>query len=101
MVIKTFNLEIDLSRRLVFRDGATVNLTATEFKLLAYLANHAGRVLTHRSLLEQVWGFEYIDNIEYLRVYMSQLRHKLEDNPKAPRILLSEPGVGYRFVVDL
>ncbi len=101
MVIKTFNLEIDLSRHLVFRDGAPVNLTATEFKLLAYLANHAGRVLTHRSLLEQVWGFEYIDNIEYLRVYMSQLRHKLEENPKAPRILLSEPGVGYRFVVDL
>ena len=77
-----------------------VKLTATEFKLLAYLAAHAGRVLTHQSILNNVWGPEYIDNVEYLRVYMSQLRKKLEDNPKKPVHLISEPGVGYRFYVE-
>lgn len=99
-VIKTMGVEIDLPRRLVFRGDEEIKLTATEFELLAYLASHAGRVLTHRAILEHVWGFEYIDHIEYLRVYMSQLRHKLEVNPKEPRIIISEPGVGYRFIIE-
>jgi two-component system KDP operon response regulator KdpE len=99
-VITSRSLEIDLTRHIVTRDGAEVKLTATEFKLLAYLASHSGRVLTHHNILNNVWGPEYLDNVEYLRVFMSQLRKKLESDPKEPRYLLSEPGVGYRFVIE-
>ena len=99
-VITSRSLEIDLTRHIVTRDGAEVKLTATEFKLLAYLASHSGRVLTHQNILNNVWGPEYLDNVEYLRVFMSQLRKKLESDPKQPRYLLSEPGVGYRFVIE-
>lgn len=99
-VVRTADLEIDLARRVVKKGQNDVKLTATEFKLLAYLAGHAGRVLTHQSILNNVWGLEYIDNVEYLRVYMSQLRRKLEDDPKKPRVLLSEPGVGYRLSIE-
>ena len=74
-----------------------VRVTATEFKLLAYLAAHADRVLTHQAILTHVWGFEESDHVEYLRVYIGQLRKKLEANPDEPQILLTEPGVGYRF----
>lgn len=96
-IVQTGDLVIDLARHVVTKDGVEVKLTATEFQLLAYLAAHPGRVLTHQGILNQVWGPAYIDNVEYLRVYMSQLRKKLETNPKEPRYLLSEPGVGYRF----
>jgi len=96
-VVQTGDLVIDLARHIVTKGGAEVKLTATEFQLLAYLAAHPGRVLTHQGILNHVWGPEYVDNVEYLRVYMSQLRKKLENNPKEPRFLLSEPGVGYRF----
>lgn len=99
-LVQTGDLAIDLARHVVTRGGLEVKLTATEFKLLAYLAGHPGRVLTHRGILNHVWGPDYGDNVEYLRVYMSQLRKKLEDNPKKPRYLLSEPGVGYRFSFD-
>ncbi len=92
-------LLIDLARRVVTRAGEEVRLTATEFKLLAYLVRNADRVLTHRAILGEVWGMEYLDQIEYLRVYMRQLRAKLEDDPHHPLILLTEPGVGYRFAV--
>jgi len=95
--IKAGDLVIDLARHVVTRDGVEVKLTVTEFKLLAYLAQNPGRVLTHQSLLNKVWGIEYIDDVEYLRVYISQLRKKLEKDPRHPRHLLSEPGVGYRF----
>lgn len=95
--IESGDLSIDLAGHIVLRQGVEVKLTATEFRLLAYLANNAGRILTHQSILNYVWGPEYSDNVEYLRVYMSQLRKKLEDDPKHPRHLLSEPGVGYRF----
>jgi len=74
-----------------------VHLTPTEFKLCATLMKHAGRVLTHRQLLEQVWGPEYANNTQYLRVYMVQLRHKLEADPTRPRYLLTVPAVGYRM----
>jgi two-component system KDP operon response regulator KdpE len=84
----------------VTRDGVEVKLTATEFKLLAYLAAHTGRVLTHRSLLTHVWGPEEAERVEYLRVYMAQLRRKLEADPSQPAYLLTEPGVGYRFAAD-
>ncbi len=96
-VVQTGDLVIDLPRHVVTKGGVEIRLTATEFQLLAYLAANPGRVLTHQGILNQVWGPEYVDNVEYLRVYMSQLRKKLENNPKEPRFLLSEPGVGYRF----
>lgn len=99
-VVHAGDLEIDLAKRIVRRKGEEVKLTATEFNLLAYLAGNAGRVLTHRNLLEKVWGIEYIENVEYLRVFMSQLRRKLEQDPRQPRHLLSDPGVGYRFSSD-
>jgi two-component system KDP operon response regulator KdpE len=95
--IKAGDLVIDLARHVVTRDGNEVKLTATEFKLRAYLAQNPGRVLTHHSLLSKVWGVEYTDDVEYLRVYISQLRKKLEKDPRHPRHLISEPGVGYRF----
>ena len=95
--IKAGDLIIDLARHSVTRSGVEVKLTATEYKLLAYLAQNPGRMLTHQSLLNKVWGSEYTDDVEYLRVYISQLRKKLEQDPKHPRHILSEPGVGYRF----
>lgn len=88
---------VDLARHIVTRSGEELRLTATEFKLLAYLAANADRVLTHQALLTQVWGFEEMDHVEYLRVYIGQLRKKLEINPDEPQIILTEPGVGYRF----
>ncbi|HJW91798.1 MAG TPA: response regulator transcription factor [Anaerolineales bacterium] len=99
-VIVAGDLTIDLARHIVTRSGTEVKLTATEFKLLAYLAGHANRVLTHQNILNHVWGPEYGDNVEYLRVFMSQLRKKLEVQPKQPVHLMSEPGIGYRFITD-
>jgi two-component system KDP operon response regulator KdpE len=92
------DIVIDLPRHIVTRGGAEVKLTATEFKLLAYLASHADRVLTHQNILNHVWGPQYLENVEYLHVFMNQLRKKLEATPKHPKYLLSEPGVGYRMV---
>jgi two-component system KDP operon response regulator KdpE len=83
--------------RRVMVDGELVKLTPTEFNLLALLITNAGRVLTYRRLLEQVWGWEYIDDVDYLRVYIWHLRRKLEPDPKNPRYVLTEHGVGYRF----
>lgn len=90
-------LEIDLDGHQVRRDGTEIRLTPTEFALLAQLVTHAGKLLTHRQLLQRVWGREYGDEAEYLRVYIGRLRHKLEPDPANPRYLLTEPGVGYRF----
>ncbi len=90
-------LQVDLSRRQVFVSGAEVHLTPIEYRLLATLVKHAGRVLTHRQLLREVWGPNASDQTHYLRVYMGQLRHKLEQNSSRPRYLLTEPGVGYRL----
>lgn len=99
-VIRTGELVLDLARHVVTRADEEVKLTATEFKLLAYLAANAGRVLTHQSILTQVWGPAEADHVEYLRVYMRQLRKKLEVDPERPQYLLTEPGVGYRFLAD-
>lgn len=98
--VQAGKIEIDLDTFLVKRDNIEISLTATEFKLLAYLASHAGRVLTHHMILSNVWDPAEADKIEYLRVYMRQLRKKLEDDPEQPRILLTEPGIGYRFIAD-
>jgi two-component system KDP operon response regulator KdpE len=99
-VIRAGELLIDLARYIVTRKGREVKLTATEYKLLAYLAANTGRVLTHRSILTHVWDPADADHVEYLRVYMRQLRKKLEPNPEQPRHLLTEPGIGYRFLAD-
>jgi len=88
---------IDLETRQVVAGGADVRLTPTEFALLARLVRSAGRVVTHRQLLADVWGAEHVDNTQYLRLYMSQLRAKLELTPADPQFLLTEPGVGYRL----
>jgi two-component system KDP operon response regulator KdpE len=93
-------LVIDPAGHVVTRNGVEVKLTATEFKLLAYLAANPGRVLTHRSILTHVWGSAEADQVEYLRVYMRQLRKKLEEDPGQPAYLVTEPGVGYRFMAD-
>src|SRR4026207_1763707 len=90
-------VSVDVLRRQVWRGGEAVHLTPTEYKLLLTLVRHAGRVLTHRQLLQEVWGASYVEQTHYLRVYMAQLRHKLERDPTRPRLLLTEPGVGYRL----
>ncbi|MBP7692481.1 MAG: response regulator transcription factor [Anaerolineales bacterium] len=99
-VVTAGAVRIDLAAHVVTRDDAEVKLTATEFRLLAYLAGNAGRVLTHQSILTHVWGAPQADQVEYLRVYMRQLRKKLEPDPTAPQLLLTEPGVGYRLMAD-
>lgn len=93
-------LVVDLGTRQVLRDGQPVHLTPTEFNLLARLVRQAGRVVTHRQLLADVWGAEYTEHTHYLRLYMGQLRAKLELHPAEPRHLLTEPGVGYRMAAD-
>lgn len=90
-------LEVDLAAHRVRRDGAEVHLTPTEFRLLARLVRSAGQVVTHRQLLADVWGPEFTEHTHYLRLYMGQLRAKLEADPADPRRLLTEPGVGYRL----
>lgn len=90
-------VEIDLARRRVTRDGEPVHLTPREFALLARLLRQAGQVVTHRQLLADVWGAEQVEQTQYLRLYMGQLRQKLEAEPAAPRLLLTETGVGYRL----
>ncbi|MGH7264085.1 MAG: response regulator [Candidatus Rokuibacteriota bacterium] len=93
-------VRVDLGRRRVFVAETEVHLTRTEYKLLTTLIRHAGRVLTHRQLLQEVWGPGHAEETHYLRVYMGQLRHKLEADPARPRFLLTEPGVGYRLLAD-
>jgi len=91
------DLKVDLGRRQVFVSGKEVHLTPIEYKLLTTLIRYAGKVLTHRQLLKEVWGPRHVDEGHYLRVYMRQLRNKLERNPAQPRYLVTELGVGYRL----
>jgi two-component system KDP operon response regulator KdpE len=84
----------------VFVRGEEVHLTPIEYRLLATLMKQAGKVLTHRHLLREVWGPSHVEQTQYLRVYMGQLRHKIEQEPARPRYLRTEPGVGYRLRVD-
>jgi two-component system, OmpR family, KDP operon response regulator KdpE len=99
-VFKVGDLTVDLSRHQVLVAGKPVHLTRNEFRLLAALAKHAGRVMTHRQLLHDVWGPGAGDESQYLRVYMNQLRHKIELDPGQPKYLLTEVGVGYRLVSE-
>jgi two-component system KDP operon response regulator KdpE len=90
-------ITVDLVKRIVVVRGEEVHLTPIEYKLLTALVKHAGMVMTHRTLLELVWGPGHAQQLQYLRVYMTQLRHKLEKEPAKPRFLVTEPGIGYRL----
>ncbi|HET7671970.1 MAG TPA: response regulator [Burkholderiales bacterium] len=92
--------KINFEKRRALRDGVEIHLTAIEFKLLACLAKHLGMVVTHKQLLQQVWGPSHVEHTHYLRVYMKQLRDKLEPDPVRPRYLQTETGVGYRLVAE-
>jgi len=92
------DVEVDLVARTVRKGGATVHLTPIEFRLLALMANNAGRVLTHRQILREVWGPNYVEHEHYVRVHMGHLRQKLEDDPAQPKHLVTETAVGYRLV---
>jgi two-component system KDP operon response regulator KdpE len=92
------DLEVDLSKHLVKRRGQIIQLTRTEYELLAYLVSNCGKLLTHRELLHNVWGSEYGEEIEYVRTFITQLRRKIEDDPSNPRFIVTEPRIGYRFV---
>lgn len=94
------DLRVDLARRIVSVAGREVHLTPIEYRLLVTLVRHAGKVLTHRQLLTEVWGPDHREQSHYLRVYAAQLRRKLETDPARPRYLLTEPGVGYRLAAD-
>ena len=97
-IVSAGSLVIDLANHLVTRAGEIVKLTTTEYKLLAYLASNAGRVLTHQAILNHVWGYSEGGQMEYLRVYIRQLRQKIEEDPRNPQLILTESGVGYRFM---
>jgi len=96
---KFADVEVDLAARTVLRAGAEVHLTPIEYRLLTHFIQHAGKVLTHRQILREVWGPSQTESHEYLRVYVGHLRQKLEPDPSQPRHLLTETGVGYRFVM--
>ena len=91
-------IEVDLTSRIVRKNGKEVKLTATEYSLLKLLVHHAGRVVTHRQILREVWGPTYEEQTHYLRVYIGHLRDKLEENPAKPQIFTTEPGIGYRLI---
>jgi two-component system KDP operon response regulator KdpE len=97
-VVTAGTLTIDLTRQLVTRDGEHIKLSVTEYKLLAYLAGNAGRVLTHKSIIDHVWGYSDGSQMEYLRVYIRQLRQKIEIDPHDPQLVITESGIGYRFI---
>jgi two-component system KDP operon response regulator KdpE len=97
-VFRSGQLEVDLAARVVKLKGKEVKLTATEYSLLRLFVQHAGKVLTHRQILREVWGPNYVEQTHYLRVYLAHLREKLEASPAQPELLITEPGVGYRFV---
>jgi len=99
-IVRFGNVSVDLPNRLVTRDGTAVHMTPVEFRLLTHLVAHQGKVLTHRQLLREVWGPSHVEHSHYLRIYMAHLRRKLEADPARPRHLMTETGVGYRFVRD-
>lgn len=91
------SLSIDMISHIARKDSEILKLTATEFSLLCLLARNRGRVLTHQYILKEVWGYGYIKQTQYLRVFVAQLRKKIEDNPSKPTLLITESGIGYRF----
>jgi two-component system KDP operon response regulator KdpE len=99
-VLQLGKTQLDLERRRAMREGAEVRFTPIEFRLLGALAKHLGMVVTHRQLLAEVWGPTHVGQTHYLRIYMKQLRDKLEEDPVQPRYLVTETGVGYRLLAD-
>lgn len=95
-VLRVGGIEVDSIRHRVTRAGVDVKLTPKEFELLSFLARHAGRIVTHKQILSAVWGPAHAEDTQYLRVYVGQLRQKIEDNADDPKIILTEPGIGYR-----
>jgi len=91
------DLEIDVANHMVRKQGKIMKLTSTEFNLLALLAKNTGRVLTHQYILMQIWGHTYLEQTQYLRVFVAQIRKKIEDDPTRPKLLITESGIGYRF----
>ena len=91
------SLKIDLSNHTATKNNTVLKLTSTEYALLALLAKNSGRVMTHQSILKEIWGFGYIGQTQYLRVFVAQLRKKIEDDPARPSLLITESGIGYRF----
>lgn len=91
------SLTIDLVNHVVRKEGVIIKLTSTEFSLLSLLSKNSGRVLTHQTILREIWGFGYIGQTQYLRVFIAQLRKKIEDDPSKPQLLITESGIGYRF----
>ena len=96
-VLRVANLEVDAVRHRATRGGAELKLTPKEFELLSFLAKHPGRVVTHKQILTAVWGPAHTEDTQYLRVYIGQLRQKVEEHPDDPKIVLTEPGIGYRI----
>ena len=90
-------MEVDAVRHRVMRAGVELKLTPKEFELLSFLAKHAGRVVTHKQILAAVWGPAHTEDTQYLRVYIAQLRQKVEEHADDPRFILTEPGIGYRI----
>ena len=99
-VFESKGLKVDLTARRTWKDGVEVHLTPIEYKLLTTLIKHAGKVVTHKQLLTEVWGPAYVQENHYLRVYSAQLRHKLESDPARPGLITTEAGVGYRLKLD-
>jgi two-component system, OmpR family, KDP operon response regulator KdpE len=97
MVLSFGDLTVDIAHHLVRKNNEIIKLTSTEFSLLALLTKNEGRVLTHQYILKEVWGMGYIEQTQYLRVFVAQLRKKIEDDPARPRWLITESGIGYRF----
>ena len=96
-ILEFDSLSIDLANHTVRKNNELLKLTSTEFSLLALLAKNEGRVLTHQYILKEVWGMGYVQQTQYLRVFIAQLRKKVEDNPASPTLLNTESGIGYRF----
>jgi two-component system KDP operon response regulator KdpE len=97
MVFKDDYLNIDITERKISVKGEKLKLTPREFRLLELLLENAGRIMSHQQVLEHVWGWEYIDDVDYVRIYISHLRQKIEPDPSSPKYILTEPGVGYYF----
>jgi len=99
-IFKTAGVSIDFARRLMTKNEIELKLTPTEYSLLRFLTQHAGKVLTHNQIIHELWGPESQPDMSYLRVYVLQLRRKIEDDPSNPRLIITEPGVGYRLLSD-
>ncbi len=98
--LRAGDLEVDIVKHRVTRGGQEIKLTPKEFELLSFLVRHAGKVVTHRQILTAVWGPAHTEDTQYLRVYIGQLRQKIERDPEDPRVVLTEPGIGYRIASD-